>query len=618
MADKKPLCLYEDTLKELQAGDTLSPVSDHEAALDPHPGYALESSLGTAAGQNVESLILRVDSISALRAVSGRFLNDAAFVLGYSLPGDGGGGPIRAWKDSGVAGTYVDNGGSIIVPTGGDGSAAWLWEYSGPINVKWFGAKGDGLTDDQAALVAALASGGKRFLFADGTYLQTADLTVPAEVSIAAEGGATLKAADANSITTAMLVVSSGVTLRGLRLDGNSANNTTGIYSGISGTHTSRVVIEGCYILATPKNGILLWATTTPNVDFGIVNNVVTDVGWRGIEVVYAFAGNIVGNKVISSGSNGIGVEPGSDPTLHPCKNVVIRDNYINREASPPVILTGQTESGFMIGIGAASEQITVSGNVCWDNRNAGDDGIGLGEDPATAQTRIVITGNIVHLAGQFGIDATNGAIVSGNIVSSPASHGIVLASDLGEDMSFVTIADNLVLNPNEGASGTISGIYVGSLVAGTVMDYISISNNTVVDGRTPKQTAYGITLDPTNVVFGSAIRLMGNEVSQVATQGFNPSGAGIVGLVAVDNVGAPTSTSSQIQVPNRTTSVTVNHGLILTPALEDIRLTALTPEAASSPAWISDVTSTQFKINLTSAAGASTYYGWAAEAGQP
>ena len=54
MADKKPLCLYEGDLRELQAGDTLSPVSDHEAAADPHLGYALESALGTAAASNVE------------------------------------------------------------------------------------------------------------------------------------------------------------------------------------------------------------------------------------------------------------------------------------------------------------------------------------------------------------------------------------------------------------------------------------------------------------------------------------------------------------------------------------------------------------------------------------
>ena len=70
MADKKPLCLYEGDLKELQAGDTLSPVSDHEAALDPHPGYALESTLGTAAASNTEDFE-PAGAISAHNALTG-------------------------------------------------------------------------------------------------------------------------------------------------------------------------------------------------------------------------------------------------------------------------------------------------------------------------------------------------------------------------------------------------------------------------------------------------------------------------------------------------------------------------------------------------------------------
>jgi hypothetical protein len=41
-----------------------------------------------------------------------------------------------------AAGTYVDNGGTIVVPTGGDGSAAWLRVWDGvKAHVGWFGAK---------------------------------------------------------------------------------------------------------------------------------------------------------------------------------------------------------------------------------------------------------------------------------------------------------------------------------------------------------------------------------------------------------------------------------------------------------------------------------------------
>lgn len=120
---------------------------------------------------------INVDSIAALRSIS---VSDAipgvSLVAGYYTPGDGGGGPPRVLK-LGAAGTYTDNGGSVIVPTGGDGSAAWVWEYSGTINVRWFGAKGDGATDDTTSIQGAVDAG-RTILFVPGdTYLITSSIT---------------------------------------------------------------------------------------------------------------------------------------------------------------------------------------------------------------------------------------------------------------------------------------------------------------------------------------------------------------------------------------------------------------------------------------------------------
>lgn len=91
-----------------------------------------------------------VDTIAELRLfdISELTTGENIVANGYWTIGDGGGGPIRYLSKDQAPGTYTDNGGSIIVPSGGDGSAAWLFSESQYLNVKWYGIKGDGIQDD--------------------------------------------------------------------------------------------------------------------------------------------------------------------------------------------------------------------------------------------------------------------------------------------------------------------------------------------------------------------------------------------------------------------------------------------------------------------------------------
>src|SRR6185436_9785088 len=63
------------------------------------------------------------------------------------------------------------DGGTIIRP---NANGRWFRIYSGPKSVKWFGAKGDGTTDDTAAIQLAINSitsfGKATILFPPGTY----------------------------------------------------------------------------------------------------------------------------------------------------------------------------------------------------------------------------------------------------------------------------------------------------------------------------------------------------------------------------------------------------------------------------------------------------------------
>ena len=128
-----------------------------------------------------------VASIAALKALTPS-AGDAVNVLGHYAAGDGGGG---AWYYNGAS-TATANGGTIVAPNAGDGR--WLRAYSGAVNVRWFGAKGDGTTDDTAAIQAALdlvySAGGGTVFFPLGQYATTAPsvsythLTLPTIYSV--------------------------------------------------------------------------------------------------------------------------------------------------------------------------------------------------------------------------------------------------------------------------------------------------------------------------------------------------------------------------------------------------------------------------------------------------
>lgn len=114
-----------------------------------------------------------VDVIDDLRAISG--YDQPIYVRGHSIVGDGGQGTFE-WFDGAAPGTYIDNNGTIIVPTGGDGSGAWIRQYEYPVNIKFFGATGDGVTDDSDAVVAAVELDDGPVYFPPGDYY-IADIT---------------------------------------------------------------------------------------------------------------------------------------------------------------------------------------------------------------------------------------------------------------------------------------------------------------------------------------------------------------------------------------------------------------------------------------------------------
>lgn len=138
------------------------------------------------------------DNIDDLRARGGNE-NSNVFVLGYYTPDDGGGGRFYYDEDS----VEDDNGGTIIQPTAVSGAGRWKRVLTdGIINVRWFGAKGDGATDDFDAIMAAYngipavpvqgldCKGTLYFPRSSGDYLCSATILINDVVNILGDEGA--------------------------------------------------------------------------------------------------------------------------------------------------------------------------------------------------------------------------------------------------------------------------------------------------------------------------------------------------------------------------------------------------------------------------------------------
>lgn len=110
-----------------------------------------------------------VTNVAALKALAAPSVAATYQTEGYYTAGDGGAGTY--WWNS--TDTTADNGGTVIAPNAG-GTGRWNLIYT-VLNAKQFGAKGDGVTDDTAAIQAAInyvgGQGGGQIWFPIGTYI---------------------------------------------------------------------------------------------------------------------------------------------------------------------------------------------------------------------------------------------------------------------------------------------------------------------------------------------------------------------------------------------------------------------------------------------------------------
>lgn len=332
------------------------------------------------------------------------------------------------------------------------------------IDVRRYGAVGDGSTDDttaftNAAAVAGVIGGAVYVPGTDSHYKLTDEITLAAGASVRGDGwGSRVRqyTRDKNCF-----IAADSTTFTGLHLQGDNVTTTADPEknAGVYVSDKTRVTIDRCYFTRFQNGGVHLRNAR----DYKVTGNVFYDNPYssasgavNGDIVVYSVSsatglrGVIAGNHCVSNNDFGIYFDAnGYDLDCVIVNNVIVACSGGTEAASG-----GNRRHGIIAAYGGADGGRTIiSGNVCRNTRLTGIYRAGASSPTGTH----LIVGN--HCSAN-GFDASNS--LAGGIYLNVASAG-------------ETISDNLVSD----FKGTVSAGN-GAIVVNNVLNPVTISGNTV------------------------------------------------------------------------------------------------------------------------------------------
>ena len=361
------------------------------------------------------------DTIEELRLMTST--PGTVYVTGYHIANDGAFGShfFKKVTDTG----QVDNGGTIIRTVNG----VYELQYSGAVNVKWFGAKGDGEEDDTVAIqnaIDSLSSGGVIF-FQAGRYKVSSELTVIVN-------GVTLEGAGRGSIIETTSNTEHIIALRGQAIFPNDIEAVRVTNMAFYGTNSTSATGAAIYIRRGHENmvdhcwigenlhgtgyGIYLNGTGGLDTDNNIItNNSITRTALTAIRAVSDAGGaaieeNIFAHNTISyCGRSGAG----SGLSISGRRNTII-GNTIEESSDYGIVVT----EGFNSIVGNSSNendkdgiyiqsgnQNAITGNTCKDNDHTGT---GLYSGIRINSDRNTVSGNNCDNNVAYGIAIHAGA----------------------------------------------------------------------------------------------------------------------------------------------------------------------------------------------------------------
>lgn len=293
-------------------------------------------------------------------------------------------------------------------------------------SVKEFGAVGDGVTDDTAAIalaIASLSTNGTLY-FPPGNYLTTGTvITSKSDVTVFGPNATLIGTVQGNAVL--QIVTCTRITITGLRLKHQSVSGgRTGPGYGLQVKGGSAIDIEAVRVLAVTSAAMWLQGVTNLRV--------------RGCTV---------------DGSLADGIHLENDPTYGQLTDAVVTGNVLRNTGDDPIAVVST------VAYGTRCSRIDITGNTCYNSAArgitiVGGDTINIGDNTVTLTNG---SGILVAQETGFATDGVANVRIGGNLVTGaltyPGSSVVqaaihVYCEDAAKPISGVHIVANTVVAP--------------------------------------------------------------------------------------------------------------------------------------------------------------------------
>lgn len=346
-----------------------------------------------------------------------------------------------------------------------------------PVNVKDYGAVGDGSTNDTTAIEAAFAAADDSVYFPVGTYyIAGSTITIPDNLKISGDGDASKITCDASGRTDPnadhLFVVGSNVIIRDMFVDGDRGNAVQEIRSfSIDGS--DEIIFDN---VSFSDHGVGVDVEDGNRVQ--IINcNFVSGTQSKAHIVTRSGGPNYAENILIQNNYFGTTQEEAIDIQAY-CRSVIIDGNtFFDNHTGTDVDGTEIIDIG-----GASNFDIVVSNNRVNGNNEA-DAFVWV----KLETINVAITGNIIKNLNSvsglaaFRVSNSTHVNITGNTVQNAT--GLVLVQSRG---AATDPTDHLTISGNSASGLTGKGIYLQSSSPTNVI----IDGNSIVDNAS---TDYGI-----------------------------------------------------------------------------------------------------------------------------